>query len=179
MAKRVRVNKKNLRKLISAIENEGVFYNNMKVYFHMRHWLQRGYSFMERIADAMEDETDAAALESDGIHKLKDCGSAACIGGHIELILSEKERGGNEGIYYGRYFIKRRYVKFLGTSIKKAGALLIPWAERENQPNSFVLDDFNNVKREHAVKVLNHLLETGKVDWSVTGLESLEDYEAV
>ena len=179
MAKRVRVNKKNLRRLISAIENEGVLYKNQKVYFDMRHWLQEDYSFMERLGEAMDDETGTAILESDGVNVLKDCGSAACIGGYIDFLLKEKcwkppyvrTPGGN--------WIRKSQAKFLGISIKKASALLIPWEERENQPNSFVPDDFNNVKREHAVKVLNCLLETGKVAWSVTGLESLEDYEAV
>ena len=189
MAKRVRVNKKNLRKLISAIENGDVFYKNQKVYFDMGLWFQENDFFMESPGDAMNNETGAATLESDGLYVLKDCGSAACIGSHIELILSEKESiksfswegvlEEKERILYGDYLLKRRYVEFLGISIKKVGALLIPWAERENQLNSFVIDDFENVKREHAVKVLNNLLETGEVDWSVIGLEFLKDYEAV
>ena len=86
----MRVNKKNLRRLISAIENEGVRYKNQKVYFDMRHWFQKGLFFMERLGEAMNDETGTAILESDGVNVLKDCGSAACIGGHIDLLLKEK-----------------------------------------------------------------------------------------
>ena len=163
MAERVKVNKKNLRKLISVIENGGVLHKNQKVCFDMRHWLQENYSFMERLGDAMDNETGTVILESDGLHVLKDCGSAACIGGHIDLILPEEEREERDCLCYGDYWIRRRHVKFLGIPIKKAVALLIPWAERENQPISFVLDDFNNVKREHAVKVLIAYLRLGKL----------------
>lgn len=82
------------------------------------------------------------------------CGTIACIGGWTEMVLNTD--------------VAR---DALGLTGREAQKLFYPFGIDTESWGS----EWQNVKPRHAVKVLDHLLETGKIDWSVIGEYDAEE----
>lgn len=84
-----------------------------------------------------------------------ECGSCGCIGGWTEaLFLSDRVELPSEEETRG----------LLGLDYDEGSDLFYP--PREQIPE-WVDSEWKNILPRHAVQVLDHLLETGKVDWSI------------
>lgn len=84
-----------------------------------------------------------------------DCGTCGCIGGWTDAIFrTPRSKMGAESA--GRA---------LGLTEDQAQALFFPWGFPWGVNDG---DDWENIKPAHAVRVLDHLLATGEVDWRST-----------
>lgn len=89
-----------------------------------------------------------------------ECGTVACIAGHAFIMaFGERDllRSNN---------INARAQEFLGLSLSDALDLFVPVLVKDSKGNFHPIIDEKGIGPEHAVKVLEHLLETGTVDWS-------------
>lgn len=138
------MNTENLDRLIEAIEKENLTFLGHDVIFDMGQWV--GYR-----------------------HK---CHTFACIGGHCEIlslspeqIIVLDEESPSFGDIYSPYKLSG-VVNFLGISEVEASRLCY----MKDFNGDYFVNRYEEVDSEHALKVLRHLRETGKVDWSVAGL---------
>lgn len=81
-----------------------------------------------------------------------DCGTAACMVGWTNALLSPLYTS-NAGDVAGARVL-------LDLSYDQANKLFHPWEDRSPRPIPWI-----DITNEQAVKVLDHLLETGEVDW--------------
>jgi hypothetical protein len=99
----------------------------------------------------LANNTNASIIEGS-------CNTCACIAGHTLVVLEPNARTPRD-----ETGITARAAKLLGLSKTKAGRLFIP----DFCDNWFIENTvMENVTRKQAVRVLNHLIETGEVDWS-------------
>jgi hypothetical protein len=88
------------------------------------------------------------ATADDAVHLHRDCGTAACIGGWTNALLSSP----------AEFMDFDLAGKRLGITLGQTYKLFMP--EDYDVPGHYT--------RAHAVRVLDHLLETGEVDWQST-----------
>ena len=86
-----------------------------------------------------------------------ECGSPACIAGHIFYIM--KEGSSSEDITLVE--------DFLGVSIKEADCIIKPEFDYAHWDAGSIHPD-EVITKGHAIRMLERLLETGKVDWKGT-----------
>ncbi len=132
------MNKSNLKKLIKVMKEK-------KYGFVMREMLVRGCDIKRAMLYGRMTEEEANI-----------CGAAGCIAGHCYLICDKD----------GEYSLTRMGEDFLGLSYRQTVRLFMP----DNQYASCKVSKKSKrfVTRQRAIKVLENLLETGEVDWSVT-----------
>lgn len=89
------------------------------------------------------------------------CGTCACIAGWASALLGPvtDELEDNEMIEVGS--------KLLGLEDRTARELFIPWINSNLDHSWF--QNINDIPPKAGAMVLDHLLETGKVDWSIIG----------
>ena len=107
-----------------------------------RLWMERFLSAGHSVADV---NWTAGRL-------LKDCGTCGCIAGWTAAIFAPRVKCGG---------VEARAAESLGIPEEDASALFYP------ELSNHML--WGDIGPAHAVRVLDHLLETGKVDWSVAG----------
>jgi len=81
---------------------------------------------------------------------LSDCGTCGCIGGWTNAVF-------REGVLYSQHAAAKR----LGLNEETADALFFP--------DQAITGSYDTITIPEAVAVLDHLIETGEVDWSVAG----------
>lgn len=80
------------------------------------------------------------------------CGTAACIGGHAAY----RQRQEDPGTRYNPNGLSGMASKWLGIDPQLGDRLYYP-----------AVDDYDSITPKQAARVLRHLAETGKVDWSI------------
>lgn len=114
--------------LARAIDNNVAVYEGQLVDFNMDEWIT-----------PMEDVEGRRAPK---------CGTAACIGGHAEILFNPSNIGG---------FVDNA-AELLGLDHDTADALFFPVYYKRR---------WDRITRAKAARVLRHLAKTGNVDWSV------------
>lgn len=90
----------------------------------------------------VENEDDVENI----VEVLHNCGTVACIGGWTNAIFGDE----TESTYDA--------AKHLGLSDRTAHSLFYPWG---------ISKSFDEITIDEAIQVLDHLIETGEVDWSI------------
>jgi len=140
------VNKANVLRLANAIEGHA-----LDLGFNMTFWVTRvGRDSSTHHGDEIVD------------HSGHNCNTVACIGGWVDaLILADAgapiSRSAIEDVpsYDGKDFLDLTPEQFFQLT----------------SPKQKIAGPWEDITQEKAVRVLRHLAETGKVDWSVGGGE--------
>ena len=103
-----------------------------------------------------------------------DCGSPACISGHVVSILSLQLHGNK---IYGLVPYYTLVQDFLGVSEEQAYLIINPTFKYADYSVSYHPHDDvpyeGYITKDHAIRMLERLLETGKVDWKESKLVQL------
>lgn len=152
----MKVNKTNLKKLIDALEHGYDGPDVKPVFFQMREYC---------IPD-MEESSCTGVYDFDGMYSARECGSAACLAGLSYLLRTGKPYKLAEWDARvqssGSVYVNQSEAEWLGLTADQAVDLFVPWAHGKYEP-----EDFDYLKRNQAVEVLNHLMETGEIDWGL------------
>lgn len=151
-----KLNKANVDKVIKAIRDEGKFFSMEAFVVDSELYFPKGHSY----------ETIPLKIYDDDGELSSGCSSAACIGGWANFIRMN-ESGTNIDETYKLSDV-RAAGNWLGLSL--APALELCQAHNRD-PKVFPL--LENITREHAIAVLEHLKSSGEVDWNL-GCLSLE-----
>jgi hypothetical protein len=102
------------------------------------------------LIDYLRELPDENFAMNTWLNKNHMCGTVGCIGGFTKLLLGDFDTMRDTG-------------EKLGITEDAADRLCYPDIEER----------YATVTREHAIRVLEHLRETGRVDWSAAGLTPL------
>lgn len=137
------MNRENLERTIAHLENLPP-----ELGFEMSRYINKGYD-------------DAPVFD----YKGDECGTAACIAGHIALL----ESGGDDEKVWDREDGPKGLArKFLGLTHDQAELLFIPHHTDLTPVNAVKRNTLSDVTLPWAIRTLKHLLETGKIDWRAT-----------
>ena len=75
------------------------------------------------------------------------CGTACCIEGHAEAMYGNVEYG-PEGVFWEQFF----------------GVTKLSWSEI-TEPATIDVGKYSEITPGHAISMLEHFINTGKVDW--------------
>jgi hypothetical protein len=106
----------------------------------------------QRVIEAIRAEEIATFNMCHWNERRYGCGTAACIGGFAEMLL-KTERDSKREIPWSEVASD-----FFGLDVLPGNNLFFPSEVR-----------MENITTDDAIAVLNNLIETGKVDWRVTG----------
>lgn len=102
-------------------------------------------------------------------HKGHACGTPSCMAGWATWIVEGRPTGPLEHLHSE---CEDAAAQYLGLTYEQADELFLPFDAETAEGY-----DTNNIQPHHAIAVLEHLRDTGKVDWSFAGLPMLEDYD--
>lgn len=142
-------NTENINRLIEAIRTEE------RAAFNMNWWI------IKKTGD--EDIDDyAIPRELKDVIEAHPCGTVACIGGFCNLLVDEPNS------YEAHKFDPNSYAahKFLGIPREDADALFYPGDGQGSYQQELSKRAYAASPKD-AIRVLEHLRDTGKVDWSI------------
>lgn len=87
----------------------------------------------------------------------RNCGTVACIAGHAHLIANDGRTWGSGGEVHssGQHFLE--------LDNEDANNLFYAWGARDENGN---LRDMRKIPPDRAIRTLEHLRDTGEVDWN-------------
>lgn len=129
---------------------------------------------VKRVRDMIAEMEDVNFDYSVVLDPERSCGTAACIAGWCWVL----NYGDRKGRHPGPRAIYNAFVrgikmmdeprKFLGLTTMEAGELFIARGFRNNRPNYLGIYE---ITRQMVVNTLDHLIETGRVDWAAANPE--------
>jgi hypothetical protein len=125
---------------------------DLSMWFQVEHRASCGFIATKKCGQALEGS----------------CGTTACIAGHVLALFTPNEFMSNDPATTA--------AELLGLSEEAGNDLFLPWSNRHvpvDYPGELTRRDLPNgtgradVTTSQAVQVLDHLIETGEVDWRV------------
>lgn len=134
-------------------------------------WLERGapHVQIESRDIGVFDMGEAVSVNHEN-DEGEPCGTACCIAGAVYQFegLSGQSTNPTRGLDFF-HDVAPKVTEFLNITEEQAEPLFLPWDHFEGDPSEFSDPAL-------AAKVVRHFIETGEVDWNITGEHAPYDY---
>jgi hypothetical protein len=148
------MNKENLLKLAEVLESE-----QAQKHFDMTQWITHHPNYNNLDWQEHHERVNESVLKE----AVKDCGTVACIAGWAATLATPDQKL----IFVSGASVQQTAEDWLELDKAEAVMLFIPWSASYYADRSKYKRNSNTITAGEAARVVRHLAETGKVDWSV------------